>query len=136
MKNTGDGRRVQRVEREIQHVIAGYFISGFKGTLPGLVTVARVIMPKDLRTAKVYISVLGADFERDNVIKLLNDRSYEVQNHLGRELKMRYCPRLTFFLDDTTEHVLKIDRILYDLDKERELRVTPKDSEDSSTDSE
>lgn len=80
------------------------------------------MMPADLRTAKVYVSVLGSDKERDEVLEILSERAFEVQSFIGKELKMRYCPKLTFFHDDTTDHVLKIDRILHDLEQERNVQ--------------
>ena len=119
MKNTGDNRRVVRVERELQHIIAKYLISGFKTPFPGLVTVARVLMPGDLRSAKVYISVLGEDKQRKEVFQILKDRVVEVQNHIGRELRMRYCPKITFYEDHSTENLLKVDRILHDLHQDK-----------------
>ncbi len=119
MKNTGDGRRVARVEREIQHTVAQFLISGFKLPLPGLVTVARVHMPADLRTAKVYISLLGNENDLEETVELLQSRAFEVQNFIGKELKMRYCPKLTFLADSNTEQILKVERILADLEEER-----------------
>lgn len=119
MKNTGDGRRVQRVEQEVQKTIAQFLIKGFRERLPGLVTVARVMMPADLRTAKVYVSVLGDDKQREEAVEILQSQAFDVQNFIGRELRMRYCPRLTFYLDDTTEQILKIDRILHEIDQSK-----------------
>lgn len=123
MKKTGDGRRVQRMERELQQSIATYLVSGFKTPLPGLVTVARVQMPGDLRTAKVYVSILGAEDARDEVLERLKDRAFEIQDYLGRNLKSRFCPKLSFYLDDATENVLKIERILYNLEAERSAQA-------------
>ena len=120
MKNMGDGRRVARVEREVQATVAQYLIKGFKSSLPGLVTVAAVKMPADLRTAKVYVSVLGADEHKDEVLELLQERAFEIQNFIGKELKMRYCPKLTFYSDHVTEQVLKVDKILHELEEQRE----------------
>lgn len=119
MKNSGDQRRVHRVEKEVQLIIAKYLISGFRHSLPGLVTVSRVVMPGDLRTAKVYISVLGADEDQEQVIETLNERAYEVQEFIGHELKMRYCPKLKFFPDHTTEQVLKIEKILHEIEDKK-----------------
>lgn len=116
MKNTGDGRRIQRVEQEVQKTVAQYLIKGFRERLPGLVTVARVMMPADLRTAKVYVSILGDEKQREDALEILQEQAFDVQNFIGKELRMRYCPKLTFFLDDTTEKILKIDRILKDLE--------------------
>ncbi len=115
--NRDANRRVSRVEQEVQKTVAQFLISGFRFPLPGLVTISRVMMPGDLRTAKVYISVLGTDPERESALETLQERAFEVQNYIGKELRMRFCPKLTFYMDHTTEHVLKIDRILHELEK-------------------
>jgi ribosome-binding factor A len=119
MKNVGDGRRVARVEKEVQIQIAQYLISGLSTPLPGLVTVTHVKMPSDLRTARVFISVLGEGTVPEDVIELLQKRAFEFQNYIGKQLKMRYCPKLTFMKDHTTEEVLKIEKILFDLNQAR-----------------
>jgi ribosome-binding factor A len=114
-KDGQDGRRIARVEQEIQKVIAQYLIQGFRLPIPGIISVARVMMPADLRSAKIYVSHLGEAKDRAQVVELLQERAFEIQEHIGHELRMRYCPKLTFFLDDTTERILEIDRILHDL---------------------
>lgn len=122
MKNMGDGRRVARVEREVQATIAQFLIRGFRTPLPGLVTVAQVKMPADLRSAKVYVSVLGSDVQKEETLDLLQERAFEIQNFIGKELKMRYCPKLTFFPDHTTDQVLKVEKILHELEEERKQK--------------
>lgn len=112
MKKTGDGRRVARVETEVQKTIAQYLISGFRHSMKGLVTVSKVLMPADFRTAKVYISVLGSEEQREQTLETLQANASEVQRFIGNQLKMRYCPKLTFFPDHTTEQILKIEKIL------------------------
>lgn len=130
MKKQGDGRRVNRVEQEIQKTVAQFLISGFRFPLPGLVTVSRVLMPADLRAAKVYISVLGTEEQRESAIETLNERAFEVQSYIGKELRMRYCPKLSFYADEATEHVLKIDRILYELEEEKKKKDQPSSGDD------
>lgn len=129
MKNMGDGRRVARVEREIQATIAQFLIRGFSTPLPGLVTVASVKMPADLRAAKVYVSVLGSQEQQDETLELLQERAFEIQSFIGKELKMRYCPKLTFYPDHTTEQVLKVEKILHELEIERKAKGESLDSE-------
>ncbi len=119
----GDGRRVTRVEKEVQGVIAQYLISGIRQRLPGLVTVAAVRMPADLRSARVYISVLGEENLKEQVVEILQNSASEVQRYIGEQLKMRYCPKLTFFPDHTTEQVLKIEKIIHELESERSVQV-------------
>lgn len=123
MKDMGDGRRIARVEREIQATVAQYLIRSMRSELPGIVSVASVKMPGDLRTAKVYISVIGSEAERVEVLKILTARAYEVQNFIGAELKMRYCPKLTFFTDYATDEIVKVDRILAELELERRAKA-------------
>lgn len=130
MKNMGDGRRQARVEKEIQHTIAQFLIRGFKGSLPGIVTVADVRMPADLRTAKVYVSVLGSEKQKTDALDTLQEHAYQIQNFIGKELKMRYCPKLTFYADEVTDKVLKVERILEDLKLERQTDKKDLDPQD------
>lgn len=125
-RDSSDNRRVSRVEQEVQKTVAQFLISGFRYPLPGLVTIARVMMPGDLRTAKVYVSVLGSDQDREKALETLQERAFEVQNYIGKELRMRFCPKLTFELDQTTEHVLKIDRILHELEQAKKKSTDDK----------
>ncbi len=111
-----DGRRVPRVEKEVQQCIAQFLIKNYQRSLPGLVTVSRVMMPADLRMAKVYISVLSEKEDAiEQTIEFLDENVSEIQRFIGQELRMRYCPTLKFFKDETTEKVLKIESILKDL---------------------
>ncbi len=120
MKTQGDGgRRIARAEQEIQKTVALYLLSGFSQQLSGLVTISKVMMPADLRAAKVYVSVLGTQQERKATIETLQKRAFEIQKYIGDHLRMRFCPKLTFFADDTTEHVLKVDRILHELEEQK-----------------
>jgi len=129
VKNMGDGRRVARVEREIQATIAQFLLRGFKTPLPGLVTVAQVKMPADLRAAKVYVSVLGSDADKEAALEILQERAFEIQNYIGKELKMRYCPKLTFYPDQMTDQVLKVERILHELEEQRKGQNSSDDEE-------
>lgn len=119
MKNVGDGRRVASVERELQQAIAQFLISGFRWPLPGLVTVAAVKMPADLKAAKVFISVYGSEEQQEEAVDLLQEKAFEIQSHIGKKLKMRFCPKLTFYVDEATEQVLKVEKILQGLEAER-----------------
>lgn len=124
-----DKRRVTRVEQEVQRSIAQYLVSSFSTPMKGLVTISKVIMPADLRAAKVYVSVIGTEQDREESLEILQERAFEIQKYIGDQLRMRYCPKLKFFNDDTTEHVLKIDRILHDLSKEKSQSSSQEDED-------
>lgn len=127
MKKTGDGRRIQRVEKEVQQILAQFLSSTFTGDLPGLVTVNHVKMPADLRSARVFVSVLnGEPDSHQQAAELLQARAGEIQRFLADRLPLRYTPKLQFQADETLDRVLKIDRILHDLAS----RKDPSEGED------
>ena len=119
MKNTGDGRRKTRVEKEVQSVISNYIIQQMKGDIPGLVTVTRVQMPSDFRAAQAFVTYYDATEDKSakpfDVVKVLNLWAKDMQDEIAHQLKMRYCPKITFFYDESTEHILKIENILSNL---------------------
>lgn len=120
MKKTGDARRVQRVEKEIQAVLGMYLISGFSQPLDVFVTLSRTIMSADLKSGKVYFTALNkADSSEklaEEVIQetedILNQQAPEFQLHIAKELKLRFTPKIKFFHDKSVDRVLKVDRIL------------------------
>src|SRR3954471_12631050 len=98
-KGADDNRRVKRVEREIREVVARYLIAGFRGELRGLVSVSRVGMAKDLRSGRVFISVMGDPGDAEVSLDSLREFAHDIQIEVDRQLKMKFCPKLSFFLD-------------------------------------
>lgn len=127
MKNMGDGRRVARVEREVQSVISTFIIQRLQRELPGLITVARVQIPADLRQARVYVSLLQTNVEEldktpqvkvlKQAVDILQSWAPEIQDEIGNKLKMKYLPKLTFFADESTEKILKVEKIISEISK-------------------
>jgi ribosome-binding factor A len=115
MKNTQDNRRVSRFEKEILQITAKFLQQNSRLSFKSLLTVVKVMMPADLRTAKVYISVYGGDEDPQEIIARLNDNAVLVQHQISKEMSARYCPKVTFFLDETTEKILKVEKTLQEL---------------------
>ena len=119
-KNTSqDGRRVARVEKEVQSVISAFIIQKLQPELPGLVTIGRVQIPSDLRQARVYVSLLNLnpdqkvnDDELDLALEILQAWAPEMQQAINQKIQMKYLPKLTFFPDESTEKILKIENLL------------------------
>lgn len=132
--DAGGSRRIPRVEKEIREVVGSYLIRGFRGELPGLVSVSRVIVSKDLRTAKVLVTLLDAaagPVESDAAEKALAARqrktvdelqahAHEIQSEINRHLQMKYCPKVTFFYDHGLEHALHVENVLRNLERARQ----------------
>lgn len=132
MKNAGDNnRRKERVEREVQQIISAYLIQNLQTELNGLVTVSRVQMPLDFRTAKVYTTFFSQEGENPKYLQELKKWAPDIQREIDHKLKMRYCPKLTFFEDESTEDILKIERIIAEISKNRKPEE-PESSDESS----
>lgn len=125
-----DGRRVTRFEHEIQSIVSMYIIQNLQSELPGFVTVGRVQVPADLRTAYVYVSLLDISSDKtaeqkvldlDKTIDTLQSWSKDIQSEIDRKLKMKYVPKLTFFADVSTEKILKIEKILSTMTSPEEI---------------
>lgn len=123
MPKTGDGRRVARVEKEVQQAIASYVLRDLKDELTGFVSITQVRMTPDLRNARVYVSVLAPGEDevilRRKTAAKLQKMAAEIQGEIGSALDLRFCPVLTFVADENTEQVLKVEGILRSLRTER-----------------
>lgn len=75
------------------------------------VTVTRVVTSPNLRNARVYVSIREHDEDRHAMLALLRTHRRELQAKIGRNLTMKYTPKLSFHLDESIErgdHVLKL----------------------------
>jgi ribosome-binding factor A len=120
MKNTGDGRRKIRIEKEVQEIVSRFIIKHLRSDLPGLITITRVQMPADFRAAQIFVTYFSPEEmpgQNLDVAEVLQGWAKDIQDEIAHVLKMRYCPKLTFFNDETTEKILKIEKTLADIAK-------------------
>ena len=107
-----ESRRVQRVEKELKQIISQYLISGLKDPLVGIVTLTRIEASPDLRTAKVFLSMMSEESEKNMNLKNLKERAGEIQREIAVRLPMKYCPKISFLVDKGMDKALKIQKIL------------------------
>ena len=79
-------------------------------------SVIEVYVAPDLKTCKVWISVLGSDEDRDNTIRGLQSAAGFIRHELAHRMNLRNTPELTFISDTSTEYgvdmIHKIDEIV------------------------
>ncbi len=115
-------RRVSRVEKTLSEVI-GQYMSQMNHMFHGaLVTLVRVSTSPDLRNAKVYISVFGGAEEgiADEVIYELEEMRPEIQRKIAKEIRMKFCPKLEFVMDDGIDKLSKVSEILNSLESNKQ----------------
>lgn len=109
------GQRQLRVGESLKHVIAQTLQrGGFNDPAlfdAGAITITEVRISPDLKQATVYAMPLGGR-NVEAVIEALNANAYAFQADIGRQVKMKFTPRLTFVEDETFANVDKIDNLL------------------------
>lgn len=87
-----------------------------------LLTVTRVEITKDLHHAKVFVSVIGNETQKEETIKALQTAAGFIAVTASKKVVMRYFPELNFKLDDSVDKHMRIEKILGEISSERESR--------------
>ncbi len=107
------GNRINRINEEIQKELSSLFRSLKDPRVQGgMVTITHVDTSSDLRSAKVFVSVLDKEQEKD-VVKGLKNAAGWLRRELGAAIQLRYTPELQFVADDSIEqgaHILQMLR--------------------------
>lgn len=123
-------RRQVRIEKEIQESLGTFFLKNLNVAEDGLVSVTRVQIPKDLKTADIYIHQYGkTEEERERLIEKLEKRVGLIQKHLSQDLKLRFSPRITFHYDEGFEKTLAVDKLIYDMTKSGAIKKNDEGAE-------
>jgi ribosome-binding factor A len=100
----------------------------------GMVSVSEVRITPDLYEARIYLSFFQIA-DADEMLSTIKEKTSEWRGHLGNRLKnsLRRIPTLTFFKDDTLEHVFKMEELFKQLEEDKkrleELRSQNKTGE-------
>jgi ribosome-binding factor A len=81
------------------------------------ITVTHVLTSSDLRSARVFVSILGHEEERAQLLRELVAHRIELQNHIIRTVRLKYTPKLTFQLDTSLEEGDRVLELLKKLNK-------------------
>ena len=102
-------RRINEVMRE---VIGGAIATELQDPRIGFVTVTAVETSPDLRSARVYVSVLGDEREREATLAGLRSSHGVIQATIAREIRIKRTPTLTFHYDESIERGARLSRLL------------------------
>jgi ribosome-binding factor A len=108
-----DNRRPDRVAEAIREEVATFLAEGVKDPrVVGLVTVTGVDVTRDLRNAKVFVSILGSDSERAATLAGLASVASHLRSRIGRALRLRLAPEISFKLDESIARAARIESLL------------------------
>lgn len=112
--------RIDRLNGEMQRAISDIIEHKIKDPrVTGLVSITSVNVSKDLKTAKVYISIFETSDRQEMTHDALVRSSGFIRSELAKTFRdIRTVPELTFIIDKSMEYSKKIENILKDLKKD------------------
>lgn len=77
-----------------------------------MVSVTHVVLTRDLKYAKAYISVFDDEKKKKSTIETLTHAEHFIKNEVGSRMRLRRLPQITFILDTSIEYSSKISEML------------------------
>ncbi|MFC1529014.1 30S ribosome-binding factor RbfA [Candidatus Latescibacterota bacterium] len=105
-------KRSDRVSALIKREISIIIDQELRDFIKNMVTVTDVEMSRDLKNAKVFVSVLGSEGEIKSSLAALNSVSHSIREQLKVRIILKYFPRISFFYDSSTVYGMHIDKLL------------------------
>ncbi|MGE5614536.1 MAG: 30S ribosome-binding factor RbfA [Bacillota bacterium] len=107
--------RIDRISEQVKKEVSDIIQNELKDPrLPRMVSVTEAEVTRDLRYAKVYVSVLGTDVDKKNALQTLKNAAGFVRREIGQRLQLRYTPEVVFELDNSIERGVYITKLIKD----------------------
>ena len=111
-------KRSDRVGALLQRELSDIIHRSLKDPRVGFCTVGHVEVSSDLKYADVSVSVVGNNKQKQTALAGLRSASGFLRREIGNRLDLRYTPELRFALDKSADHLMKIDRLLKEVQQE------------------
>ena len=105
-------QRLERVQKLARQVL-GELIHDLKDPRIGFATVTAVRVSADLRHARVLVSVMGSEDEQKLTMEGLKSAKPHLRAEMGRQMRLKYLPELTFELDHALDDALRLEELLH-----------------------
>jgi ribosome-binding factor A len=105
---------MRSINEAMRKAVSSAIASELEDPRIGFVTVTAVDTSPDLRSARVYVSVLGDKAERESTLAGLRAAHGVLQAAIARETRIKYTPTLTFAYDEGPERAVRLSRLLED----------------------
>ena len=121
------GRLKEAMKEEISDIIRKEMKDPRIGELT---TITGVEVTKDLRHAKVYVSVFGDKKKQEDAIRALQSAAGFIRTELARRIRLRHTPELTFHLDTSIAHGARISELINRVKSQDEQEEGPDSDEE------
>jgi ribosome-binding factor A len=117
-----EGKRSERVADLVRKEISEMLVRTIKDPRIGFVTITRVTVTDDCRSARIYYSVVGPPDEREQSLEGLNSAKGYIRRELGHRMKLKYTPEIVFQFDPSVEYAVHMGELIHHLQEEREKK--------------
>lgn len=104
-------RRQKKVGNLIKAELSRLFIKEIQDSSSGIITITRVEMSLDLKTAHVYLTIFRHE-KKDEILAFLEKRKGYLRKSIASKIKLKYNPLLIFAADPASEYENNIDKLL------------------------
>jgi ribosome-binding factor A len=109
MVNYRSGRINEEIRKEISDIIRNEIRDP---RLTAMISVTKVDVTKDLRYAKVFVSIYGTEEDKKNSLSALKNSSSFIRREVGYRVNLRHTPEITIELDTSIEHGMHINSLI------------------------
>ncbi|XID95084.1 30S ribosome-binding factor RbfA [Paenibacillaceae bacterium WGS1546] len=110
--------RVGRVGEQVKKEISSIIQTELKDPRIGFITVTGVDITNDLSLARVYLSILGSEEQKEETLKAIGRANGFLRSELGRRVKLRHTPAIEFRFDSSIEYGSRIEALLEKINQE------------------
>ena len=111
--------RVEKVQELMKQEVSDIIFNELKDPRIGFVTVTSVACTEDLREAKIYVSVMGDEKKSRDTLNGLNSSLGFVRSEIGKRIRLRFTPEISFALDTSLNYSDHIQRLLNEIHEEQ-----------------
>lgn len=109
---------MERLTEDFKRELSAIFRKIKDPRLSSMISVVSVEITKDLKYAKIYVSVMGTEEERKDTMTALKSATGFVKREIGANLKIRAVPDLQFILDRSVDYGVHISELINKIHKE------------------
>ena len=110
--------RNEKVRKQLMREISDIIFREIKDPkITAMVSITDIEVSSDNSAAKVYYSVFGSDDNKKSTIEALSRHVGQIRHEVGKRIRLRYTPQLTFIPDDSLEHGAKMMELINKIER-------------------
>ncbi|MCK9443613.1 MAG: 30S ribosome-binding factor RbfA [Tissierellaceae bacterium] len=113
-----NSKRLFRISEEVKKIVSELIINGIKDPrISNMTSITAVEVTRDLSFAKIYVSVLGNEKEKEDTLEGLQSAKGFIRKEIGNKIDIRYVPEPIFYLDESIEQGIYMSKLIDDVNK-------------------